>query len=152
MFLGVIIVYQAMSVELLPSALSQCHIGNLGVSCVYFGDHITTEYNMYYATYCIFFSRCRDSSRTTQAPKTALKSTTGCRGGTISLSLVFKKSFSSRRYLRLFLRKKEEKRKRLVFILDLEEAPLDTHLPTKKNIHKKGSRPISFHHQCFVSP
>ncbi len=33
-----------------------CHIGNLGVSCVYFGDHITTEYNMYYTTYCIFFS------------------------------------------------------------------------------------------------
>ncbi len=28
----------------------------LGLSCVYFGDHITTEYNMYYATYCIFFS------------------------------------------------------------------------------------------------
>ncbi len=34
----------------------RCHIGNLGVSCVYFGDHITTEYNMYYSTYCIFFS------------------------------------------------------------------------------------------------
>ncbi len=33
-----------------------CHIGNLGVSYVYFGDHITTDYNMYYATYCIFFS------------------------------------------------------------------------------------------------
>ncbi len=28
----------------------------LGLSCVYFGDHITTDYNMYYATYCIFFS------------------------------------------------------------------------------------------------
>ncbi len=28
----------------------------LGLACVYFGDHITTEYNMYYATYCIFFS------------------------------------------------------------------------------------------------
>ncbi len=33
-----------------------CHIGYLGVSCVYFGDHITTEYNMYYAKYCIFLS------------------------------------------------------------------------------------------------
>ena len=33
-----------------------CHIGNLGFSCVYFGDHITTAYIMYYATYCIFFS------------------------------------------------------------------------------------------------
>ncbi len=35
---------------------SSCHIGNWGFSCVYFGDHITTEYLMYYATYCIFFS------------------------------------------------------------------------------------------------
>ncbi len=35
---------------------SVCHIQKYGFSCVYFGDHITTDYNMYYATYCIFFS------------------------------------------------------------------------------------------------